>query len=130
MKKRKCPCCNEEIPIIYFIKHMFAGKKSFSFVEKEKGFICHKCNSSILSAEKKDKSVKSLLWLSWTPMVLFAFHDASFISIENLMIFLKAMSIGIGIFTIGVWRKYYTIAFICNDKSSDEYNNSSIHSQS
>lgn len=128
MSQRECPCCSEKISIKYFIKHMLAGKKGFSFVEKEKGFICKNCNAPILSAERKDKSMTYLLGFSLTPMVLFGFNDVEFLSIENLTILLKALSVSFTILLIGVLRKYYTIDFICNDESSDEYNEHSIHS--
>ena len=119
MKKRECPCCNEEIPIKYFIMHMFAGKKGFSFVEKEKGFVCQKCNNPILSAERKDTSMNYLLGFSFVPMALSGLYDIPFV---------QAISVSISILVIGVFRKYYNITFICNDESSDEYNESSIHS--
>ena len=128
MKRRECPCCNEEVPIKYFLKHMLAGKKGFSFVEKEKGFVCKKCNNPILSAEKKDKSMKYLLGFSLVPMALFGFNDIAFISMENLINLLKALSVSFTILLVGVFRQYYKIDFICNDESSDEYNETSIHS--
>ena len=93
MKKRECPCSNEEIPIKYFIKHMLAGKKGFSFVKKEKGFVCKKCNSPILSAERKDKSMNYLLGFSLVPMALFGFSDITFISMESLINLLKVLSV-------------------------------------
>lgn len=128
MKKRECPCCNEKVPIKYFIKHMLAGKKGFSFVEKEKGFVCQQCYSPILSAERKDKDMNYLFGFSLIPMALFGFNDIDFISMENFINLLKALSLSFTILLIGVLRKYYKITFICNEKSSDEYNESSIHS--
>ena len=128
MSQRECPCCNEKISRKHFIKHMLAGKRGFSFVEKEKGFVCKNCNTAILSAEKKDKSMTYLLGFSLIPMVLFGFNDVEFFSIENLTTLLKALSVSFTILFIGVLRKYYTIEFFCNDESSDEYNEHSIHS--
>lgn len=128
MKKRECPCCNTDIPIISFIKHMLAGKRGFSFVENEKGFICKACNNTILSAERKDNTMFYLLVLSWIPIGFLSLNDAAFISMENLMFLLKALSISITILTIGVLIYYYNTNFCCRDESSDQYNENSIHS--
>ena len=128
MRKRECPCCTEEVSFKYFIKHMLAGKRGFSFVEKEKGFVCKKCNNPILSAERKDKSMNYLFGFSLVPMALFGFNDIAFISMENLINLLKALSVSMTILLIGVLRKYHTVTFICNDESSDQYNENSIHS--
>ena len=64
---------------------MLAGKKGFSFVEKEKGFVCKKCDSPILSTENKDKSMNYLFGFSMVPMILFSLNDILFISMENLI---------------------------------------------
>ncbi len=127
MKKRECPCCNEQIPTKYFIMQMLAGKRGFSFVKKEKGFVCKKCNNTILSAEKKDKLMLPSLYIGMIPFAIFGFSNDTAFTLGFFVNFLVALLISFTLLVLVTYRKYYVIDFACNDQSSDEYNEYSIH---
>lgn len=121
-KKRKCPCCQEEVSKKYFLKQIFFKSSSFSFTEKEKGITCQKCNNPILSAEKKHWLSMSPMFISLIPIVILGLtDDMSFIK------FIVVFSFSFAIFVVLILKKFNDIDFICNDESSDEFNYHSIH---
>jgi hypothetical protein len=126
MNRRKCPCCQEEISIRYFIKQVLFPKKSISFTENEKGFTCRECNEPILSAEKKFKLDTFTISISMIPIAIFGLSDDISFSQEFVFKFISVFVFSFILFLLGIFRQYYKVNFICNDKSSDEYNQQSI----
>ncbi len=126
MKRRKCPCCQEEISIRYFIKRVLFPKKSISFTENEKGFTCRECNQPIMSAEKRFKLDTFTMSISIIPMAIFGLNDNISFSEEYIIKFISVFVLSFTLFLMGIFRQYYKVNFICNDKSSDAYNQQSI----
>ena len=126
MKRRKCPCCQEKISIRYFIKRVLFPKKNISFTENEKGFTCSECNKPILSAEKKFKLDTFTMSISMIPIAIFGLSDDLSFSQEFVFKFISVFVFSFILFLLGIFRQYYKVDFICNDKSSDEYNQQSI----
>lgn len=126
-KKRKCPCCQEEISKKYFLKQILFKQGSFSFTENEKGIVCLKCNKPILSAEKKHWIPLFPMNISMIPIIVFGLvSDISF-SKEYTFKFVLIFSFSFVLFVLLLLKKYNDIDFICDDQSSDEFNYHSIH---
>jgi hypothetical protein len=126
MTKRHCPCCDANLPIKYFFKQMLFAQTHISFVEKQKGLLCPKCNHSILCAERKKKVLLPTMYFSIAPFGIFGITKSISFSQEYLFNFIGILILSISIFLLGVLKKYYIIEYICDDESSDEYNESSI----
>jgi len=126
MEKRKCPCCNSIVPIKYFFKQMLFAQTHISFVEKEKGLLCSTCKRSILCAERKKKVLLPAMYFSIAPFGVFGMiGNISFLQ-EYLFNFVVVLFLSVSIFLLGVLKKYYSIEYICDDESSDDYNDNSI----
>jgi len=123
MKKRKCPCCHKDISRRYFLYRALFKQKSFSFTEKEKGLICKYCNHNILSAEKIFHMTTLPMSISMIPFILYGLSNEPF-TFSKFMLILFFSFILLTLLTL---KKYYSVQFICNDKSSDAYNSHSIH---
>lgn len=121
-KTKKCPCCKIEIPMNYFLKQILSSNNSISFTKNEKGITCQKCDTSILSAEKKNMISTSPMFISMIPVVLLGLGGGS-----NILTLILVFSFSFIYFILLVSGKYYTTHFICDDKSSNEYNSHSIH---
>lgn len=107
---------------------MLRGKRGFSFVGKEVGLQCQICDSEIVSAERKFKIAYDYMYISMLPFLIIGFSRTTFISKETLMNVALAFFLSVSIQASLLTWKYFRIEFICDDESSDEYNDSSIHS--
>ncbi len=121
-KTKKCPCCKIEIPMNYFLKQILFSSNSISFTKNEKGIICQKCDKSILSAEKKNMLSTLPMFISMIPVALLGLGGGS-----NMLTLILVFSFSFIYFMLLVSGKYYSTHFICDDKSSNEYNSHSIH---
>ena len=127
MKIRKCPCCDEKISLKDFFKEILFTKKYISFVEKEKGLICQKCNKSILSAERKASIGIFILPISMIPLMIIGFdNDASSLQ-DHILNFSIGFLLSFILLLTMLYRKYNNVDFICKDESSDEFESYSIH---
>ncbi|MEA1880489.1 MAG: hypothetical protein U9N11_07590 [Campylobacterota bacterium] len=127
MKKRRCPCCNKKISIKHFFKQMLFKQNKISFIESEKGLICQKCDKVILSAEKKASMFIFIMPISMIPLILIGLgSDASSFQ-EHVSELAIGFMLSFVLLSILTYRKYQNTDFICNDKSSKEYDNYSIH---
>jgi len=127
MKRRECPCCNSIVPIKYFFKQMLFAQTHISYVEKEKGLLCPTCSRPILCAERKKKVLLPTMYLSIAPFGIFGISESISFSQEYLFNFIVIIFLSFSILLLGVLKKYYSIEYVCDDESSDEYNESSIH---
>jgi len=126
MKARSCPCCKKKISIKAFLHHMFFATTRISFTENSKGFLCPKCQQPILCAERKEKILMPLMGISFIPFALFGIGGDISLSLEYGLNAIAVLSLSVSILVSAVIRKYHKIDFICNDKSSDDYNNHRI----
>ena len=126
MQPRLCPCCNEKISLKVFLHNVFFATTEISFIENDKGFLCPKCKKPILCAEKKEKQLRALVGIAFVPIGLFAMVGNISLSIEYFLNIIIILSISLLIVITLVIRKYHKIDFICNDKSSDDYNDHRI----
>ncbi len=118
---RKCPCCQEAISRIYFLKQILFQQGSISFTEKEKGLTCQKCDKPILSAEKKLQISLRPMFVSMVPiMVVGSMDDISFAN------FIIAFAFSFFIFVLLLLKTYQDADFVCNDESSEEFEYYSI----
>ena len=127
MKIRKCPCCDEKISLKYFFKKILFTKKHISFIEKEKGLICQKCNKSILSAERKASIGIFIIPISMIPLMIIGFgNDAPSLQ-DHILNFSVGFLLSFMLLLMMLYRKYNDVDFICKNKSSDEFESYSIH---
>ena len=119
---RKCPCCQEEISKVYFLKQILFRQNSISFTEKEKGLECQKCNKPILSAERKQRISQRPMFISMIPIIIVGSMDE--VSIVN---FVVAFAFSFLIFVLLLSKTYRDVDFVCNDESSEEFEYYSIH---
>ncbi len=118
---RKCPCCQEAVSKVYFLKQILFQQSSISFTDKEKGLVCQKCNKPILSAEKKQQISLRPMFISMVPMMIVGSMDE--VSIVNFFI---AFAFSFLIFALLLLKTYQNIDFVCNDESSEEFEYYSI----
>jgi len=106
---------------------MLFAQTHISYVEKEKGLLCPTCSRPILCAERKKKILLPTMYLSIAPFGVFGISESISFSQEYLFNFVAIIFLSVSILLLGVLKKYYSIEYICDDKSSDKYNESSIH---
>lgn len=123
IKTRKCPCCHEEVTFKYFFKHLKNRRNNF-FTENEVGLLCPGCKKSIISAERKNKKTTTAMMVSMAPIAFFGLTGEFSLSLAYAIEFIFFFLLAFLIFLFALYRIHQKIEYICDDESSNAYNES------
>ncbi len=127
METHSCPCCHKEISFKVFLKQLFVFKKRNPFSDNEKGVLCIHCSKSILCTEQKNKFFIPILLFLMMPFFVAGIVGEALFDLQNGIYFLIYLLLTFIASYLTLLKTYQKTQFICDDASSNKYNNEITH---